>query len=178
MPKPSPRLERRIITKRRAERDSVCAQPRMRKLFESVVAAGGAMAAVRQALGVSPAVLRQRLSLLKRLGVARTVAIFDPLATGRPVESVNLVRLRLHALGVLADFEAACAADPAIMRASRITGTHDYRLTAFHADLSAAAAWARALRDHTEVAAVDQRFVRTLFGHELDGVPLREERGS
>ncbi len=114
--------------------------------------------------------------MLRTQGVARVIAIIDPTAVGRPVQSVSLVRLHHHALGAIVDFEAACVTDPAITTAIRITGRYDYRLTTFHKDVRDAAAWTRALRDRDDVAAVDQRFVRTLFGDEIAGFPLRDDR--
>ncbi len=177
-PRPKRSQTRAMQTNPNAQRETarICAQPRMRKLFAATLAAGGAMEAARAALGISRAVLEQRLSMLRTQGVARVIAIVDPTAVGRPVQSVSLVRLHHHALGAIVDFETTCVTDPAITTAIRITGRYDYRLTTFHKDVRDAAAWTRALRDQDEVAAVDQRFVRTLFGDEIAGFPLRDDR--
>jgi DNA-binding Lrp family transcriptional regulator len=144
----------------------------MRRLFAAALASRGKMEAILRALCISEEVLSQRLSMLRRHGVARTLTLYDPGASGRPFHSVILVRLRHHSLTAIADFEAACIADEAVTAAVSIAGSFDYRLTAFHPDARQAAAWVRGMKDRAEIFAVDHQVLRIVFGHGLDGIPL------
>jgi len=75
-------------------------------------------------------------------------------------------------------FEAACRSDPAIHGAARIAGRFDYQLGSCHADLFDAERWRRSLEAHPDVLRIDQRIVRTVFGHGLHEVPLSGLRGA
>ena len=150
-------------------------QPRMRELYQAAVESQGSIGRMREDLGLTARVLSQRLSILRSLGVARTVTLHDPLARGTKHRCTTWVRMASMTIEDIAGFEADLVADPAVTSAQRVTGSFDYRLSTHHRDWADGAKWARALRCRPEVAEVEQIAVRHLFGDDLPGLVLRSE---
>lgn len=147
--------------------------PRMRQLFDAVIATSGDLPAMAAKMSVSPRVLAQRVSILRGRGLARQVNLYDPRRVGRPCEVLARVRMDSYAPADLARFEALLVADATVTSAVWVSGRDDYRLTAFHSDLQAAQRWARALAEQPAVKAVEWEPVRTLHGDQIDGALLR-----
>jgi hypothetical protein len=148
-------------------------QPRMRELYQAAMTSQGCMQRMLEDLGLTARVLAQRLSILRSLGVARTVTLHDPLARGTKHWSTTWVRMASMTPEHIARFETDLLADGAVTSAQRVTGGFDYRLSTHHRDWAEAAQWARGLRCHQEVAEVEQIAVRHLFGDDLPGLALR-----
>lgn len=129
---------------------------------------------MREALGVSAQAVSQRLSLLRRLGVARTIILHDPLAMNTPCQSTAWVRMAPVNGVAIERFEDALRLDDAVVSAQRIAGDCDYRLSCFHESTEVAARWLNAMRCRSDVAEVRQLAMRHIFGHELPGVVLWE----
>ena len=144
----------------------------MQLLYAAAVATNGNLAAMIRRLGLTPAMFIHRLSLLRSLGVARTVTVHDPLALGA-VQSTVWVRMASLTPAVTARFERDLLADRAVASAQRVTGGFDYRLSVFHPDRGEEAAWVRDLRCRADVAKVEPVGVVPIFGHALDGLILR-----
>jgi DNA-binding Lrp family transcriptional regulator len=145
---------------------------RLRDLVAAALMAGGDRSAILRRLKISPPILRQRLSMLKARGVARTVTIYDPKQAGRPIETVTLVALSALSADSLAQFEALLLSDSCVTMAARVSGRFDYQLTSFHTDIRDVDAWRRGLASRPCVAKVSQRRVETLVGNQLAGFPL------
>jgi DNA-binding Lrp family transcriptional regulator len=145
---------------------------RLRDLVAAVWTAGGDRSVILRRLGISAPILRQRLSMLKALGLARSVTIHDPTRLGRPMEMVTLVTLKAPSADGLAAFEAFLLSDASVTMAARVSGRFDYQLTSFHKDIREADAWRRGLVSQADIAQVSQRRVETRAGHQLAGLPL------
>lgn len=129
---------------------------------------------MRQVLDVSVQAIRQRLSLLRRRGIARTVTLHDPVALGGAYQSTIWIRMAQMTPTVMERFESQLQDDAYVISAQRIAGDCDYRLSCFHGGYGHAARWVRALRCRPEIAEVRQMPTRHLFGHELMGIVLWE----
>jgi DNA-binding Lrp family transcriptional regulator len=130
----------------------------------AVIAERGSAPAIAVRLGISHEVLRRRLALLRRRGVARAVRLTCAARGGRQ-ETLNYVSLRSLEDAARQAFEDACRNDDAVREAALITGRHDYALTAEHASAAAARIWAEDLRRRPEVLRVDQRTLSRRIGH-------------
>lgn len=150
-------------------------QPRMRELYQAAMASQGCMKRMLEELGLTARVLAQRLSILRSLGVARTVTLHDPLARGTKYWCTIWVRMASMTPESIALFETDLVADRAVTSAQRVTGGFDYRLSTHHRDWADAAQWARGLRCRPEIAEVEQIAVRHLFGDDLPGLVLHPE---
>ena len=146
--------------------------PRLRALYRAAISAGGNLQKMRQVLGVSAQAVAQRLSLLRRLGVARTITLHDPLALSTIYQSMALVRMADLTSEAIDRFERLLREDAHIASAQLITGDCDYRLSCFHESYVQAARWGAEMRCRPEVAEVRQMPLLQLFGHELPGVVL------
>ncbi|WP_299006025.1 hypothetical protein [uncultured Caulobacter sp.] len=124
-------------------------------------------------LGISLRVLSQRLSLLRRLGLARTVTLFDPAGLGLSAGATVMVRMAALDARALTAFEAYLVASDCVATACQVTGDYDYRLTTFHADWREAHQWARALGHRHDVDVAVVMMSQRVFGHELSGLVLR-----
>ncbi|WP_165186714.1 hypothetical protein [Caulobacter soli] len=147
-------------------------QPRMRELYQAAMASQGQISGMLEDLGLTARVLGHRLSILRSLGVARTVTLHDPLARGAKHRSTTWVRMASMRPEHIDQFEGDLVADHAVTSAQRVTGGFDYRLSTHHRDWAEAAKWARALRCRPEVAEVEQIAVRHVFGNDLPGLVL------
>ena len=150
-------------------------QPRMRELYQAAMTSQGCMTRMLEELGLTARVLAQRLSILRSLGVARTVTLHDPLARGTKHWCTTWVRMASMTPDHIAQFETDLIADPVVTSAQRVTGGFDYRLSTHHRDWAEGAQWARALRCRPEVAEVEQIALRHLFGDDLPGLVLRAD---
>jgi len=143
----------------------------MRLVLTANALAGDLDLAARD-LGRPRATLRKDLADLRRLGAARTVALFDPAKLGLPFRCIGLVRLRSHTPGQIQAFEDLCLKDEAVFRAVQLCGPYDYQLLTMHADHRAAESWRRMVEAKELVGVLKLRQVRVLKGHDLDGLPL------
>jgi hypothetical protein len=141
-------------------------------VIEAAIRTKGRISDIIGDLGVPDKVLRHRLSLLRGLGLARTVTIIDPSRLGRSVQSTVMVGMRALNASALIAFEAHLLACDCVATASQIAGDYDYRLTTFHADWREAHQWVRALGHRPDVDRAALVTTRRVFGHELSGVPL------
>ena len=148
--------------------------PRLRELYRAAVSTGGSLPSMRQMLGISPQALSQRLSLLRRLGFARTVILHDPMVVDETYLSTAWIRMVQTTSNAFDRFERDLCEDEHVRSAQRIAGDCDYRLSCSHLGYAQAAQWANALRCRVEVAEVRQVPMRQVFGHELPGVVLWE----
>ena len=86
-------------------------------------------AQLSERLALSPSACHRRLQRLEATGViARTVALLDPRAVGRPTTVFVEISLSSQADDVLGAFEAAVARLPDVMECHLTTGAHDYLL--------------------------------------------------
>lgn len=147
--------------------------PRLQALCQAAISTGGSLRRMCSVLGVSEDALRQRLSLLRRLGLARRMTLFDLSAVRGEGRSTAWVRMAQMQPAAIEAFEQILREDPHVVSAQRVTGDCDYRLSCLHQDHHQAARWARALRCRHEVREVRQVELQPLFGDELPGVVIR-----
>lgn len=146
--------------------------PRLRALYRAALSTGGNLRRMRETLGVSAQAVSQRLSLLRRLGVARTITLHDPLAMNGPCQSTAWVRMAPVNAVAIERFEEALRQDDAIVSAQRIVGDCDYRLSCFHQSAEAAVRWLNVMRCRTDIAEIRQMPMRHIFGNELPGMVI------
>lgn len=146
---------------------------RLRRLIVEAFECRGDVPRLLGRLKMRPRTLAQRISALRGLRLARTVILFDPRLAGRPLECIVRVRLSAYAPQVVRAFEQRLIDDPDVVHADQICGRFDYQLSVFHPHARAAAAWCRAVEGWPDVAKVEPRLVRTLFGCASGGLPLR-----
>ena len=154
----------------------LASQRRMRDLYEAAIQARGDVRAMLDHMRLGARVLLHRVSILRSEGVARTITLYNPSATGAEHQSRVFVRMASMHADDIERFETALIDDGAVTTAVKVTGNYDYRLTTFHKDWREAAQWARRLRLQPTVAQVEEIHVRHLFGHELPGVVLRGDQ--
>ncbi|NQE63436.1 hypothetical protein [Caulobacter sp. RHG1] len=143
-------------------------------VLDAAIACRGDMDAMRARLRIGAATFQQHLSRLRTRKFAEVVTAIAPSLTG-PVEARALIRLTLTEPETITAFEASILADPAILKADRLSGDYDYRLWVAHEDFHAAQHWVRAWRARPEVLACRYEELERQFGHEAQGVILHSK---
>lgn len=113
------------------------------------------------ALGISPTAAFRLLSHLKRTGVLRMISL--PRLRHDACECVAYLGTDLMDAGACAALVESIRLDPAVAGAAQLSGRHELRLEAVHADVRAANAWFRDLMSHPGVTGGRLCFTRTVF---------------
>lgn len=111
-------------------------------------------------VGLSSSAAYRRIRELKRRGALAFAASVRP---SKACECVTYLKVDWAKAGTGRLLEDAIARDPAIVSASRITGSHDYRLVTRHPDFRNAEDWGRRMSAHPMVSNRLTRFCSTVF---------------
>lgn len=116
---------------------------------------------VARSMGISAAAAFRLLARLRRTGVLRMISL--PHLRDDVCECVAYLETSLMDGATSAALEQRIRQDPSVVSAVRLSGRHEIRLEAIHADVQIAQTWFRELIDQPGVLRGRLLFLRTVF---------------